>query len=222
MELITAFELGLLNAWILQVIYLIVSMQPLVFRRLLNGKIKEDTKKLKNISPTHVKKTWYSKILYWLLFIIFIISFILTFFLPLQMASSWFYIGIILFMIGIFLNVFVIQSWIISTPDGPITSGIYRYSRHPMYISFFFSYIGICIATLSLLFLILTFIHISLTFLQAMSEEEYCILKYGDPYQKGGDYVAVLGYKEQFPLLDILRALINTPLIRHNYELHLP
>ena len=44
---------------------------------------------------------------------------------------------------------------------------------------------------------------------------------YWDPYQKGGDYVAVLGYKEQFPLLDILRALINTPLIRHNYELHL-
>jgi len=45
---------------------------------------------------------------------------------------------------------------------------------------------------------------------------------YWDPYEKGGDYVAVLGYKEQFPPLDILRALINTPLIRHDYELHLP
>ena len=45
---------------------------------------------------------------------------------------------------------------------------------------------------------------------------------YWDPYQKGGDYVAVLGYKEQFPPLDFLRALINTPLIRHDYELHLP
>ncbi len=45
---------------------------------------------------------------------------------------------------------------------------------------------------------------------------------YWDPYQQGGDYVAVLGYKEQFPPLDILRALINTPLIRRNLELHLP
>jgi len=45
---------------------------------------------------------------------------------------------------------------------------------------------------------------------------------YWDPYQTGGDYVAVLGNKEQFPPLDILRALINTPLIRHDYELHLP
>ncbi len=45
---------------------------------------------------------------------------------------------------------------------------------------------------------------------------------YWDPYQKGGDYVAVLGYKEQFPPIDFLRALINTPLIRHDYELHVP
>ncbi len=43
---------------------------------------------------------------------------------------------------------------------------------------------------------------------------------YWDPYHKGGDYVAVLGYKEQFPPLDILRALINTPLIRNDFELH--
>ncbi|MBN1860423.1 MAG: hypothetical protein JW840_03060 [Candidatus Thermoplasmatota archaeon] len=45
---------------------------------------------------------------------------------------------------------------------------------------------------------------------------------YWDPYQKGGDYVAVLGYKEQFPPLDFIRALINTPLIRRGYELHVP
>lgn len=45
---------------------------------------------------------------------------------------------------------------------------------------------------------------------------------YWDPYEKGGDYVAVLGYKEQFPPLDFLRALINTPLIRRGLELHLP
>jgi len=44
---------------------------------------------------------------------------------------------------------------------------------------------------------------------------------YWDPYQKGGDYVAVLGFKELFFPMDILRALINTPLIRHNLELHL-
>ncbi len=45
---------------------------------------------------------------------------------------------------------------------------------------------------------------------------------YWDHYQTGGDYVAVLGYKEIFLPMDIVRALINTPVIRHNGELHLP
>jgi len=41
-----------------------------------------------------------------------------------------------------------------------------------------------------------------------------------DPDQKGGDYVAVLGYRETWGLLDIIRALIHTPLIRLGWELH--
>ena len=44
---------------------------------------------------------------------------------------------------------------------------------------------------------------------------------YWDPYGYGGDYVAILGKKEMFGFTDILRALIYTPLIRLNLELHL-
>lgn len=184
------FELGIWNAWILQVSYFIMSMLPLFFKTILKGNIKNDAKKLKNISPTNVKQTLYSKILYWLLFIIFIISFIITFFLPLKIGTNWLYLGIFLFFIGVFVIVFVIQSWISTKPNNPITSGIYKYSRHPMYISFFFSYIGISIASMSLLFLMITIIHISLTYFQAKSEEEYCISKYGKTYQD---------YKEKTP-----------------------
>jgi hypothetical protein len=43
---------------------------------------------------------------------------------------------------------------------------------------------------------------------------------YWDPYNIGGDYVAVLGSKESFSLLDTWRSLINTPLIWLNLELH--
>ncbi len=43
---------------------------------------------------------------------------------------------------------------------------------------------------------------------------------YRDPLQLGGDYVAVLGDKEIWKLPDILRALVNTPIIRKNGELH--
>jgi len=42
-----------------------------------------------------------------------------------------------------------------------------------------------------------------------------------DPYNQGGDYTMVIGRKERFGPLDILRALIYTPLIRMNRELHI-
>lgn len=42
-----------------------------------------------------------------------------------------------------------------------------------------------------------------------------------DPYYQGGDYTMVIGRKERFGPLDILRALIYTPLIRMDKELHI-
>ena len=57
---------------------------------------------------------------------------------------------------------------------------------------------------------------------QTMNTSGTYYVYYWDHYQTGGDYVAVLGYKEQFPPVDILRSIINVPLIRHNMELHLP
>lgn len=42
-----------------------------------------------------------------------------------------------------------------------------------------------------------------------------------DPYELGGDYVAVLGWKEIWRPRDILRALFYTPLIRQDEELHI-
>jgi hypothetical protein len=48
---------------------------------------------------------------------------------------------------------------------------------------------------------------------------EYSVY-YRDPYQHGGDYVAVLGYQEQWSKRDIGRALLLTPYIRRDGELH--
>ncbi|MBK1700619.1 hypothetical protein CKO41_12370 [Thiococcus pfennigii] len=42
-----------------------------------------------------------------------------------------------------------------------------------------------------------------------------------DPYEIGGDYVAVLGDEEIWERSDVLRALIYTPLIRRDRELHI-
>jgi hypothetical protein len=55
-----------------------------------------------------------------------------------------------------------------------------------------------------------------------MNNSETYYVYYWDYYQTDGDYVAVLGDKEIFLPMDILRSIINVPLIRHNWELHLP
>ena len=43
-----------------------------------------------------------------------------------------------------------------------------------------------------------------------------------DPYQKGGDYVLVIGKGEFFGPIDIIRGIINTIIIRRDGELHVP
>jgi hypothetical protein len=43
-----------------------------------------------------------------------------------------------------------------------------------------------------------------------------------DPYNRGGDYVLVIGKGEFFGPIDIIRSLINTIIIRNNGEIHIP
>lgn len=53
------------------------------------------------------------------------------------------------------------------------------------------------------------------------SAGEWAVI-YWDPTGHRGDYVAVIGTEERFEGQDILRVLINTPIIRQDGELHVP
>ncbi len=74
----------------------------------------------------------------------------------------------------------------VTTPIGekPITTGLYRYSRHPMYITQLVMFIGVGIASASWLFLLLTIVYTALGFIYAGSEERVCLEKYGDAYRE--------------------------------------
>ena len=58
------------------------------------------------------------------------------------------------------------------------------------------------------------------SFDQTVSTPGTWYVYYWDPTGRGGDYVAVFGFTEQFSFRDILRALINTPKIWFDRELH--
>lgn len=57
---------------------------------------------------------------------------------------------------------------------------MYRFSRHPMYLSMLLVYLGVSAASLSWLFTLLTAATFLLQRYQAIVEECYCAAKFGD------------------------------------------
>ncbi len=70
-----------------------------------------------------------------------------------------------------------------ATPkDRPVTKGIYRISRNPMYLGGFMIFIGVGIACVSWIFLISAVVLILLMAKFVVYEEAICIGKYGNAY----------------------------------------
>jgi protein-S-isoprenylcysteine O-methyltransferase Ste14 len=118
--------------------------------------------------------------------VVMFLPIIYSIFLPLRLGSMWFYVGLPITLVGLIMLLTVWVSFA-TTPvdDEPITTGLYRYSRHPMYLTSFLMDIGISIVCASWLFLLLAiasmlFAHVRF----AGFEERFCLEKYGDAYRE--------------------------------------
>ena len=114
----------------------------------------------------------------WLLLILYSV------FLPLPLRTPLLYVGIALFVVGLVVFEITNISWIKTEVDKPITTGIYQYSRHPIYLGVFIQFLGMGIASASGLFLLLAIIYIATSVYVTPAEERYCIDKYGDSYKQ--------------------------------------
>ena len=173
MSLIPEFELGIWNAWIFM-IWLIVLPISSTF-------IIKEKKVLERLSvsvPMKFEKT--SNILS---MVVLIVGFIYSIFLPLQFNTIWFYIGLLIFLFGLIFDVTALNTFRKAKPDGPFTTGPYRYSRHPVYFGFFLVYVSISIMSLSWIFLVITSIHAIHLLIVVPAEERYCLKTYGKEYQ---------------------------------------
>jgi protein-S-isoprenylcysteine O-methyltransferase Ste14 len=117
-------------------------------------------------------------------YVLFFGLFIYSIFLPLQLGTAWFYVGIALCVLGD-------VSWIIAIvniadiPLGePWDKGLYRYSRHPMYFASFLILIGAGIASASWVFLLFSIIYIILSVILVTTEERFCLEKLGSAYRE--------------------------------------
>jgi protein-S-isoprenylcysteine O-methyltransferase Ste14 len=69
--------------------------------------------------------------------------FIYPIFLPLQLETMWFIVSLAIFSLGIASSVFYQIPGFTTPPDEPFTEGIYRYSRHPLFLSIFLRFVGV-------------------------------------------------------------------------------
>jgi len=172
MSAIPDFEIGVWNVWIFMVYSIIIAFIPsLIFN-------KDNLK-----APTPKSKTEKRYRLPW--FILYLLTFIYSIFLPLKTGTAWFYIGLPICLLGLIpLTITGVNFGITPICDKPATKGIYRYSRHPMYVSMFLMLLGAGIASASWIVLLFAVISMILWVPLAISEEEFCLTQYKNSYRE--------------------------------------
>jgi len=175
MSLIPAFEIGLWNAWI----FMVCSLIPVIF---LSMPLVSRGQKGKTAFTAYFSKM--QKNAFSTTQLIFFILIIYSIFVPLKLGTVWFYIGLSVFLIGFIPYAMLVVNFVTTPLDRPVTRGIYRYSRHPMYLTMFLMLLGAGIASASWIFLLLSVVDLVMPHLFVEAEERYCLDKYDDAYRE--------------------------------------
>jgi protein-S-isoprenylcysteine O-methyltransferase Ste14 len=172
MSLVPVFELGMWNAWIFTLYLLSHSLLIRLIDKDIWGKMQSVT------DETQKRIIYLSRAIR--LFLLFY-----SFFLPLRVGTMWFYVGFPVCVLG---SVMWSVAWVnfASTPfNEPVTKGLYRFSRHPMFLTALIVALGVSLASVSWLYLLLSLIGVFLRFrAYILPEERFCLEKYGDTYRK--------------------------------------
>ena len=178
MSLIPEFELGLWNAWIITVLFYVASLTPLQI-----GKGKANKRGEGEPALSEVSKTQRIAILITHAVILpFTIGY--SIFLPMKLGTGWFYVGILLCILGTVVSFMAGVAFATAPLEEPMTRGIYSISRNPMYFGVFLMYVGIGIACASWVFLLCAVVWIVSWHFGVPEEERILLEKYGDAYRK--------------------------------------
>jgi protein-S-isoprenylcysteine O-methyltransferase Ste14 len=181
LSLIPEFELGLWNAWIFWLYYVLAAVpMTLIYRNVWKDDWKKAMSRQYTVPPSNRTERILAYISYFVIFAILVYSV----FLPLKLDTVWFYAGLLIYLLGVIFSIMADVSFATSPLDKPVTKGVYRISRNPMDFSGFLMIIGMGIACASWLFLLLTMIWLILSDRGAVAEERFCLEKYGDAYRE--------------------------------------
>lgn len=174
MSIIPELQIGLLNAWIPALPLWTIGWLFLIFTN-------------RNTAKRLVDRDWYNK-KEKTIGTVFMSSYYLmvftTFLIPFKNSNSiLFFVGIIIYLVGIIPLISAYYTYAKTPVDKPISKGIYKYSRNPMYFFATICFFGIFISTTSLLFLIFFLICTTFQHFLILAEERYCINEYKQEYK---------------------------------------
>jgi len=173
MSIIPDFELGLWNAWIFIVPLIVFWFVGIKF--LFSKRMPENT-------PSFKRRR--DKIVSQILVVTMFGSFFYSIFVPFKLGTIWFYIGLLVYLAGSVLITITMINFATTPLDKPVTKGIYRYSRNPMFIGFFLVYFGIAIACVSWVYLVITVLFILIVIYMSPFEEAITLGHYGRAYKE--------------------------------------
>ena len=173
MSLVPEFKIGLWNVWIFILYFQLISILTIL----------ADKGVLKRGLPDQLYNRAEKKI-YRILILIYYPALIYTVFLPIKFGTIWFYLGFPICLVGEVVFTIAVLEFLKTPIDKPLTRGIYRFSRHPMYVAIYLIFIGVGIASASWIFLAYSIFYIVLQSILAIPEERFCLDKYGDAYSE--------------------------------------
>jgi protein-S-isoprenylcysteine O-methyltransferase Ste14 len=175
MNLDPVHVIGLWNAWWFMLVFPLQWLAVLILPRYIGERVSH---------PSTIPSGTYEKFLAKMTEIFWIGASIYSVFLPFATETPWFYLGLGFFIAGLAVLVLSVMA-VGKADDGkPFTGGIYRFSRHPMYLSMILVYLGVSIACTSWVFLIITLITLFLQSKQMSREERYCAGRFGKAYRE--------------------------------------
>jgi protein-S-isoprenylcysteine O-methyltransferase Ste14 len=179
MELWPDLGLGLFNGWLLAALfYLVFGILLVLFPRSVVARLYDRSGQSR---PGVVRR-----VLGLLLFLAWLLLAILT---PLRHGDAVFVVGLALYALGSTGFVVALFNYASSPADQPVTSGLYRISRHPQQFAISVSFLGISLAMGSWTAFLLIWIGIVGAHHKVLAEEKACLQTYGDSYRSYMDRV---------------------------------
>lgn len=157
-----------------------ITVIPLIFIRyvLLSVLSKEALKRAALFAPLRGME----KVAYWFYQISTILIFVYLCFLKITNEALWLYIGLAVYGLGVLLCIVTTFNYASPSKKSMNSNGLYQFSRNPMYVAYFIYFLGCCILTHSLVLLIILLVMQLSAHWIIISEERWCINKFGQEY----------------------------------------